>query len=122
NDWDAVGGLHRKQQAGCAGDNPVSGKRQPLNAGYAVNQVRMNLAQGDQWPGALCKAFHEGISSEFDGQPGGMFRESKITVLTCTEAGNQPGEFLESQRLGISKHLSRHVDILMDGLESLEEP
>lgn len=94
NDWDTVGGLHRQHQGGRAGDETVSGEMFRRNAGDAVDQVGMNLPKRDQRPGyALCKAFDEGISSAFDCQPGGVFRESKITGDARAEPVHEPGEF-----------------------------
>jgi hypothetical protein len=49
--WKAVSGQNGEENVGSAGDEAVAGQRFFWNSGDAVDEIGMNLSQGDDWPG-----------------------------------------------------------------------
>jgi len=50
NDRQAISRLNGKSNAGYAGDEAIPDQRFSRQLFYAVNEIGMNLANGDKWP------------------------------------------------------------------------
>jgi len=79
DDRQAVGRLDRQEEARCAGDEAIAHQLVFWNAGDAMNEVRVNLAERDQRPRLPFRERPDECGTiAFDGAAGSIFGESKI--------------------------------------------
>jgi hypothetical protein len=100
DDRQAIGSLHGEQKAGSIGDQAIAGDWRVGGAIHAMNQIRMDLTQGDQRPRFLSafegQSLQKGCAIFLDGGAGIVFRKSQAQIVAAINFRETAGARAES--------------------------